>query len=232
MKGKFLFVLIVIVIAITFNSCSGPLKFVPCLTNKPQELIESKIIPVKPGNLWRYNLSGSYGDGKEVFKVMNLDTIYYYDSTGKKPIPAYKIKFDKNPQNNLNYYIKCEESVVIATVNNTSGKVIAMGWTIEENPIINTKNPNNELFTQAYHTTMFWENTVDVTVPAGTFKCWVMAEQSKSERYDEFKKEMSVKEYISARRYYCKGVGLVKLSSFDENNQLRGSFELESYELK
>jgi hypothetical protein len=229
MKIEILFVLILTILC----SCSEIVRFVPCQTTKPQELIESKIIPVKSGNLWRYNLSGVYGSGKEIFKVMNLDTIYYYDSTGKKPIPAYKLKHDKNPNDNLNYYIKCEESVVLATVGSQSGKIIKYGWTYEENPVINSRNANNEYFSQKNEfNRMFWEATADITVPAGQFKCFVMAEITKSARYDEFKKVIIYKEFIGARRYYSKGVGLVKLSSFDENNQLVGSYELESYELK
>ena len=196
--------------------------YIPCQTYKPPEQIESEIIPVENGNKWIYKTDGEYKDDTATFEVQGIDTLYYYDDDGRQSIRAHKVVWVEK-SNMAGYWIKCENAVVTAVVEDTIDMELKSGLTVYENPHIGIE-PN-------YYKHFVWD-TASTEVPLGHYKCWLINEWIKVTEYTIFRIPIDSYTYLGAKRYYHKGIGLIKIENYDENGNNRGNMKLIDYELK
>jgi hypothetical protein len=202
--------LIILVLLYLFYGCS-PLKFIkPCISINPQEDIFTTIIPVNEGNKWVYRYTQNKVNKKVTYSIEGLKEIFYNDSTGKKTLKAYKIIVENDIKDNYdnqsqNYYLKCDDAVQMITLNND--RLIKSIFITPEQPQIVNDSIYNTISSNV------WKYPVTVTVPAGTFKCYV-------------------RKNPTSEMFFCQGVGMVKVINSETEFYPKSVYELESYIVK
>ncbi len=208
-------IIIIILTLIALNSCTNT--FIPCQSeSKPGQAVTS-LMPVAEGNEWiyerhAYDLKGNVTDSsRRDVKIGPPDTLFYKDDNlDKQYVHAYRVISNGNPV--IYSYIVCGQGAIYVEEYGYSPGEIFTGRTIPNDIQNGWVDPRNE--------DIVWKGPVKVTVPAGTFDCWVC----------EFVLHKNQKSIY--REYYSRGIGLVKVEELNRKDRILATLELTKYNLR
>ncbi len=214
MKNKY--AIHIITLTLLLSSCQTA--FIPCVDESADpESIQSKLMPVKTGNKWIYDVNlfekkAIVSTDKKTLEIGKIDSVYYMDDDyNKHYVPIYRI-IDNGHPNTMYGYIKCSDGVIFAKEFGYSPRELEEGRTLPDNVVPDWEDPRCSK--------VRWWGPVKVTVPAGTFECWAC---DYTDRFDQ---------KVLRCEYYSVGVGLVKVEYMSWKRTVQSNMELTTYTLK